>query len=85
MTYLVSQRTCSIGAVAVRASLLASLRVICSVPIAHSRNSYTIHSFKNLATLGCIGIVAALGSFSQVVSKFEQVSASTFAAIGGCL
>ncbi|WP_333202787.1 hypothetical protein [Microcoleus sp. S28C3] len=39
MTYLVSQRTCSIGAVAVGASLLASLRVICSGAIEQILNS----------------------------------------------
>ncbi|MEG4031878.1 hypothetical protein QUA15_26960, partial [Microcoleus sp. Pol8_C1] len=76
MTYLVSQRTRCIGAVAVDASQQASWFSICSVPIAPFQASYTIHSFKNLATLGCIGIVAALDSFSQVVSKFEKVSTS---------
>ena len=58
MTYLVSQRTGSIGGVAVDASQQASWFSICSVLIAPFQASYTIHSFKNLATLGCIGIVA---------------------------
>ena len=57
MTYLVSQRTRSIGAVTVGASLLASLRVIYSGSIAHSRNSDTTHSFKKPANLGCIAIL----------------------------
>jgi hypothetical protein len=43
MTYLVSQRTRSIGAVAVGASLLASLRVICSGLIEQILNSSTTH------------------------------------------
>lgn len=43
MTYLVSQRTRSIGAVAVGASLLASLRAICSGAIEQILNSYTTH------------------------------------------
>ena len=43
MTYLVSQRTRSIGAVTVGASLLASLRVICSGSIARSQNFDTTH------------------------------------------
>ena len=43
MTYIVSQRTRSIGAVTVGASLLASLRDICSGLIARSQNFYTTH------------------------------------------
>lgn len=51
MTYLVSQRTRSIGAVTVGASALASLRVICSGTIARSRNSYqkVTHKFQEPA------------------------------------
>lgn len=43
MTYIVSQRTRSIGAVTVGASLLASLRVICSGSIPRFQNSDTTH------------------------------------------
>lgn len=49
MTYLVSQRTRSIGAVAFRASLLASLRVICSGAIEQILNSDTTHRFQEPA------------------------------------
>lgn len=82
-------------AATVGASQQASSSPICSGSITLSQNSYTTHRFKNLATLGCIGIVAALVKFEQVLSKisqvltdlnkFEQVSAPTFEAIGGAV
>ncbi|MEG4025516.1 hypothetical protein [Microcoleus sp. S13C4] len=49
MTHFVSQRTRSIGAVAVGASLRASLRVICSGAIEQILNAYTTHSGEDPA------------------------------------
>jgi hypothetical protein len=84
MTYLVSQRTRSIGAVTVAASLFASLRDICSGSIARSQNSDTTHSFQNPnpVNLGCIGIVPQSPASAQANRGF---SAPTFEAIGGAL
>ena len=95
MSHLVSRNTRPIGDVMVDASLRASLRVICSGSIAHSRIFYTTHSFTNSSNLVCIVIVAPLGKFKQALSKFrealsnlskfEQVYANTFEAVGGAL
>jgi len=57
--------------------------VLC--PIARSQTSYTTHSFQSPANLGYIGIVPLLVNCGQVLSKFEQVSAPTFATIGGAV
>ena len=57
MTYLVSQRTRSIDAVTVGASLRASLRVICSGTIERVRIFYTTHRVKKSLNLGCNSIL----------------------------
>ena len=81
MTYLVSHRTRSIGAVTVGASLLASLRVICSGTIARSQNSYTTHRVKKSLNLCCNSILPQSPQNTTLNRGFFAVGFGT--AIGG--
>ena len=81
MTYLVSQRTRSIGAVTVGASLLASLRVICSCSIKRVRIFDTTHSFTKSSNLGCNLILPQSPQNTTLNRGFFAVGFGT--AIGG--
>ena len=83
MTYLVSQRTRSIGAVTVGASLLASLRVICRGSIKRVRIFDTTHSFTKSSNLGCNLILPQSPQNTTTNRGFSAVGFE--AAIGGAV
>ncbi|MEG4281070.1 hypothetical protein QUA62_26945 [Microcoleus sp. MON1_C1] len=96
MSHLVSRNTRPIGGVTVGATLLGSLRASslpsCSGSIARSQNSDTTHRVKKSSNLGCNSILPGLGNFRQglsksnkILTKFREVSAPTFEAIGGAV